>query len=91
MRTDILTHCNDNLYEVAYNTVIVNAHFIDKYNESIFKKTFILDLSDNESNSDKTVKEVLNVYANKFDAYILNYRVFGNIDKSNNFITWISE
>ena len=91
MRTDILTHTNDNLYIVAYDTMIINAHFIDKYDESVFKKTFILDLSDNESDSEKTVKQVLETYANKYDAYVLNYRVLSNINKDNTFKTLFSE
>lgn len=91
MRKDILTHSNDNLYIVAYDTMIINAHFIDKYDESIFKKTFILDLSDDESDSDKTVKQILETYASKYDAYVLNYRVLSDINKDNTFKTIISE
>lgn len=91
MRTDILTHSNDNLYIVAYDTLIINAHFIDKYDDSIFKKTFILDLSDNESDSDKTVKEVLNNYADKFDSYLLSYRVLSDVNNDNNFKTLLTE
>ena len=91
MRKDILAHSNDNLYEVAYDTVIVNAHFIDKYDESIFKKTFILDLSDNEAYNDLTVREVLETYATKLDAYVVSYKVFSNINKDDTFKIAISE
>ena len=91
MRDDILAHSNDNLYIVAYDTMIINAHFIDKYDESVFKKTFILDLSDDESESEKTVKQILETYASKYDAYVLNYRVLSDINKDNTFKTIISE
>lgn len=89
MRNDILAHSNDNLYIVAYDTMIINAHFINKYDESIFKKTFILDLSDAES--EKTVKQILEIYANKYDAYVLSYRVFSDINNDNTFETIVSE
>ena len=91
MRNDILTHTNDNLYEVAYDTVIVNAHFIDKYDDSVFKKTFIIDLSDNEAYNDLTVKQVLETYANKLDSYVMSYKVFSNINKDDTFKIAISE
>lgn len=91
MRKDILTHTNDNLYEVAYDTVIVNAHFIDKYDDSVFKKTFIIDLSDNEAYNDLTVKQVLETYANKLDSYVMSYKVFSNINKDDTFKIAISE